>query len=85
MSHLDELEAADPLLAQETSDLSDEQREWLEQDLELRRRARDLSRELGYDETDIYHQLKQLRRSPVERLRRGLSHGRRRPTIPDAG
>jgi hypothetical protein len=31
----------------------------------------------------VYHQIKQLERDPIERLRRGLAHGRRRPRLPD--
>ncbi len=82
MGVLDELAAADPLFAREVAGLDDEQRRWLEADLELRRRASRLAAELGRDESDIYHQLKHLRRSPLERLRLGLTLGRTRPRAP---
>jgi len=56
--------------------LSQEQRAWLDDDQTLRVRADDVGRELGLDPHDVYRVLKQLRRSPSERLRRGLAHGR---------
>lgn len=79
MSALADLAARDPLFAEEIEGLTPEQRQWLEDDLLLRRRAARLAEELLLDESDVYHQLKQLRRSPTERLRIGLGHGRSRP------
>jgi hypothetical protein len=79
MSAISEQAARDPLLAEEIARLTPEQQQWLEQDLALRQRADLLAHELKLDESDVYHQLKQLRRSPTERLRRGLNLGRRRP------
>src|SRR5690606_16278202 len=70
-------------LAEELAQLPPEQRAWVEADLALRTRARDLAARLGLDEGDVYHQLKQLRRSPSERLRMGLGHGRLRRRIPE--
>jgi hypothetical protein len=81
MSEIDDLAAHDPLFAEEIEQLTPAQRQWLEEDLRLRRRAASLSRELLEDEGDVYHQLKQLRRSPTERLRLGLNHGRSRPRL----
>ena len=81
MSALTDLAALDPLFADEIEALTPEQRHWLEDDLLLRRRAARLARELLEDESDVYHQLKQFRRSPTERLRLGLEHGTRRPRL----
>lgn len=79
MSAIADLAARDPLFAAEIEALTPEPRQWLEDDLQLRRRAARLADELLLDQSDVYHQLKQLRRSPTERLRLGLSHGRSRP------
>ena len=57
------------------------QRAQAEAVLELRVRARGLALELGLDEGDVFHQLQQLARSPAERLRMGLAHGRARLRI----
>jgi len=78
MSLLDEMAAADPLFAAELVDLSPEERVWLEDELALRRTASRLAVELGHDESDVLHQLKHFRRTPSQRLRLGLSHGRLR-------
>jgi len=78
VAKLDEAAKADPELAAELKTLSAEERRWLEEDLELRQRAQIIAEEIGFDESDVYHQLKQLKREPIERLRRGLAHGRRR-------
>jgi hypothetical protein len=83
MSFLDELAARDPLFAREIAPLTAQQRQWLEDDLTLRRRAARLAKDLGLDDGEVYQQLKQLRRSPIERLRLGLAHGRRRPRLPE--
>lgn len=82
MSLIDDMASADPMFAHEIESLDAEQRRWLEADLLLRRRAAALADELGYDASDVYHQLKQLRRSPAERLRLGLAHGRLRARSP---
>lgn len=79
MSTLDDLIERDPLLAAEVATLTTEQRRWLVDDQAIRERAAQLAAELALDESEIYHQLKHLRRSPIERLRLGLAHGRRRP------
>jgi hypothetical protein len=78
MSLLEEMAATDPLFAAEIRALSEEERRWLEDELVLRRRAAALALELGHDASDVLHQLKHFRRSPRERLRLGLSHGRLR-------
>jgi hypothetical protein len=54
-----------------------------EYELDVRDRARLAARLLDIDESDAYHQLKQLARSPGERLRAGLAHGLLRPRITD--
>ena len=66
----------------EIPELTADQEQWLADDLELRGRARGLAVKLQLDEGDVYHFLKNLRRPPVERLRRGLAHGRARRRIP---
>jgi hypothetical protein len=81
MGVLRELAARDPLFAKEIEALTPEQLHWLEQDLSLRQQAAALASELQRDESDVYHQLKQLRRLPRERLRIGLDHGRRRARL----
>jgi len=81
MRRIDDQAARDPLFAKEIEGLTLEQRQWLEDDMDLRQRAAELARELLLDESDVYHQFKQLRRSPTERLRLGLNLGRRRPQL----
>jgi hypothetical protein len=81
MSIVRDRAARDPLFAKEIEDLTPEQQEWLEQDLSLRQHAALLAVALERDESDVYHQLKHLRRSARERLRIGLGHGRRRPRL----
>ncbi|MFW5926063.1 MAG: hypothetical protein ACOCV4_07835 [Myxococcota bacterium] len=78
MNRLDALTAHDAGLRDEVKGLDPEQRRWLAKDLEQRALARELAAKLGLDEGEVYHQLKQLQRSPAERLRTGLAHGRRR-------
>lgn len=58
------------------ADLSPELRAWISADEVLRTRASILAAELQLDEHDVYRVLKQLARSPRERLCRGLAHGR---------
>ena len=53
--------------------------EWVRQDDSLRQRARLLAIRLGRDEEGIYRTLKNFQRSPSERLRLGLRHGRLHP------
>jgi hypothetical protein len=65
-------------LAAELEGLTEAQREEAVDALRLRRRAADLALELGLDAGDVYHQLRQFQRTPLQRLRRGLAHGRRR-------
>jgi hypothetical protein len=54
-------------------------RAWVLRDDALRARARDLAIKLGRDEEGIYRTLKNLQRSPSERLRLGLRHARLHP------
>jgi hypothetical protein len=49
--------------------------------LALRAQAEVLAAQLGADAGDVFHQLQQLARSPEERLRMGLAHGRNRPRV----
>jgi hypothetical protein len=53
--------------------------EWTRRDDVLRARAHDLAVKLGRDEEGIYRTLKNLLRSPSERLRLGLRHARLHP------
>lgn len=68
-------------LEQELAGLSAEHRAEAERQLALRARARTLAAAMGVDESDVYHQLLQLARTPSERLRLGLAHGRLRPRL----
>ena len=68
-------------LEEELARLPPEQRAQAVALLALRSRARALALELGLDEGDVFHQLQQLARSPAERLRMGLAHGRARRRI----
>ena len=55
------------------------QRAWLIADELLWRRAHEIVRlHPQLDPSGVYHTLNNLRRSPAERLRRGLAHGRLR-------
>jgi hypothetical protein len=72
-----------PSLAEELAVLSPDERAWVERELTLRARARELAVRLELDVTDVHHQLKQLQRSPAERLKRGLALGNARPRIAD--
>jgi hypothetical protein len=78
VSLLGDIAARDPAFAKEIESLTVEQRGWLEDELALRQQAERLAKELGEDAGDVYHQLKQLRRPPIERLRLALTHGRHR-------
>jgi hypothetical protein len=63
-----------------TDKMTDESvRAWVEEDDALRARARALAAKLDRDEEGIYRTLKNLLRSPGERLRLGLRHGRLHP------
>jgi hypothetical protein len=68
-------------LAEELARLRDEARAWVERDIALRARAAELASRLDLDPSDVYHQLKQFARTPSERLRIGLAHGRLRRRI----
>lgn len=60
--------------------LSAVERDWLEQDEALWREAHRLAeRHPHLDVSGLYHTLVNLRRTPSERLRRGLAHARLRP------
>jgi hypothetical protein len=62
------------------SELTQEQKQWLDADECLWRRAVEIAgRSKGLDATGIYHVLRNLGLSPSERLRKGLVHGRLRP------
>lgn len=65
-------------LEQELARLSPEHRAQAEATPSLRARAQVLADELGLDAGDVFHQLQHLARSPSERLRIGLAHGRLR-------
>lgn len=67
-----------PSLADELLALEPTERAWAEDQLALRERSKVLALELGLDAGDVCHILRQLRRSPAERLTLGLRHGRLR-------
>ena len=53
--------------------------EWLTADEALWQRAHRIVEENpGLDASDVYHTLRNFQRSPAERLKRGLRHGRAR-------
>jgi hypothetical protein len=60
-----------------TPELTDAERVWLMKDEARWRRARDIaSQHPGMDATGVYHVLRNLEKTPSERLRAALSHGR---------
>jgi hypothetical protein len=66
----------DPELTAELERLSPSERAQAEAELALRARAAKIASDLSLDARDVYHVLRSLQRSPSERLRRGLAHGR---------
>jgi hypothetical protein len=66
----------DPDLAAELERLSPAERAWAEDQLALRTTAQELATRLGLDPDEVFVILRQLRRSPSERLLIGLRHGR---------
>ncbi|MFI5302431.1 MAG: hypothetical protein ACHREM_30430 [Polyangiales bacterium] len=68
-------------LADELRALNSEQRADFDRLQALHARAAEIAAQLGFDESDVFHTLQQLERTPTERLRRGLAHGRRRPRV----
>jgi hypothetical protein len=73
--------ASPKTLDEELAALSPAHRASAKQALALRAQSREIARALRLDEGDVYHQLKQLSRSPAARLRLGLAHGRLRRLI----
>ena len=69
----------DPPLPAADPTWSPEERAWVERDNSLRARARALAARWGRDEEDVYRAMRQLARTPEERLRLGLRHGRLHP------
>jgi hypothetical protein len=65
-------------LEAELAHLSPAHREEALRLLALREKAARLALELGFDPTDVFHQLQQFARSPEQRLKMGLAHGRLR-------
>lgn len=63
-------------LADELAALEAHERAWAEDQLALRARAQRLAEKLGLDPDEVFVILRQLRRSPAERLKIGLRHGR---------
>ena len=63
----------------EPSELSPEESAWVERDQALRSEAARIAARIARDPEDIYRTLKQLARTPTERLRLGLRHGRLHP------
>ncbi len=68
---------ADPALAQELDLLSSEEQTQVAEEFLLQERAAAIASELGVQMDEVRHQLKQLLRTPTQRLRLGLTHGRR--------
>lgn len=64
-----------------TDELSAENRAWIEADERMIARAAALAVKLGRDRDDLYRTLKHLARTPAERLRIGLLHGRLHPQL----
>lgn len=62
-------------MSQEAAHDSDHQR-WLEHDDALRLQAQEIALRTGRDAEDLYKTLRNLERSPSERLALGLSRGR---------
>ncbi len=82
VSTLSKLCDADPELAEEVAELTAEQRSLLDKEACLRSQAAKLAEKENLDPGDVYHQLKQFSRTPMQRLRLGLGHGRHRLRIP---
>jgi len=63
----------------EVDQLTSVEREWLIADERLWQRAHVIiAQNPALDVTDVYHTLRNFQRTPQERLRRGLRHGRTR-------
>jgi hypothetical protein len=62
-----------------TNTFTSEEQAWIARDAALRDEARAIALETGRDEHDIYRTLKQMLRTPSERLRLGLAHARLHP------
>ena len=66
-----------PVAAPSPESLTDVERAWLEADEARWRRARAIvAHTPGVDATGVYHVLRNLEKSPSERLRAALYHGR---------
>ena len=63
-------------LATELSLLSPEHRALALEEIEFRRRAQVIAVRTGIDLSDVVHTLRQFARTPDQRLKLGLSHGR---------
>jgi hypothetical protein len=61
------------------AELTPEQQAWLARDLEMRARAERIAERTGRALDDLYRTLKNLGRSPSERLALGLRHARLHP------
>lgn len=65
-------------LEEELAKLSPAHREEARRLLALREKSECIARDLGVDPSDVFHQLQQFARSPEQRLKMGLAHGRLR-------
>lgn len=64
-------------MSSDAVELSDEERAWLTKDEERWRRARLIaSQHPGMDAGGVYHVLRNLDKTPSDRLRAALAHGR---------
>ncbi|MBA3394422.1 MAG: hypothetical protein H0T89_17385 [Deltaproteobacteria bacterium] len=70
------LDDLSPEMRAEFDALPREHREWLIQDELLWQRAHAIAGRASVDVSGVYHVLRNLQKSPSERLRAGLHHGR---------
>ena len=72
--------AREKLGLMERTELTSEQLAWAERVEPLWRRAHAIvAHRPELDVSDVFHALRNLERTPTQRLRRALSHGRNRP------
>lgn len=70
------LDDLSPEMREEFDALTPDQRAWLIQDELLWQRAHAIAARATVDVSGVYHVLRNLQKSPSERLRAGLHHGR---------
>lgn len=65
-----------PQVRAEVEALTEDQRAWLVADERLWRKAKAIAEREKVDASGVYHVLRNLQKTPTERLRAGLQHGR---------